>query len=899
MIYEQFVTFTEQRGDQLYAHCPFHVDDTESMTVNPETGEWFCHSCKRGGAEAEFISALYDVGKNVARHALNYFTAKGYWPFPTDEYIKARQQELRNSSMELEALHNFGISDEVIEKYQLGLEGLRITMPVYSRTGYCVNIRKYLPPHHRTHDGTNNAKCINIRNLGEKRYYPFSAFTANTDDIYIVEGEKDCLVAISQGYNAVTSTGGSSIPTEEIVMFKNKNVYVMLDTDAPGQKNTKLYCQLLRGIAKNIYVVTLPDGSKDYTDYWQQYHIADVSQFTKAYQEETAEKVDALEMSLVKSENVENLNTWLMLRNMSVIGTEPKVYSVPSKLRVVCNNTKCTKSCPLAMGIGTPELTEIVVEPRQIIQFVDSPDTAQDNFLRKMFGCKSVVAEALEVTNVQKFIFQETASFVEGLEDSSSDTRYGMYMYTDYRLQPTAKYDFEACRVTDPRNQKNYYVVRNAENVHATLPTMGDGTFEKFRKAAQECATPIELMQKYYNEWLACLSIEGRLDLFGSMLLAYASVTEIPWNFGIIKGWLDMIVMGDTRTGKSQMAQRMVKELGMGGYINGENSRVTGVIGGVQKIADSWMITWGAIPMNDKGLLFIDEASGLSIDDIKDLSSTRSSGAVTLNKIVKGEARARTRLVWLSNPRSGRNVAEFYWKGFGAFQEYIPVVEDQARYDLVLTAAREDLDILDGIDSKSMPQTAMWRALFSASWNLTADQIKFSSDYKSAMREISHKLNDDYGGGPLVVGVAVHEKLLRLSCAMAVLCGDVYEGQLQVTAKHLDWAQQWLRYTLEKPSLSYGAYVREKRRAEKKKQENINWIKAQLELHPALKSLLTASSFKGYQITEILGIDRTDASKLLSELLGRGLVKTGRSSSYIPDKLLLDVARQEEVNFDD
>ena len=899
MIYEQFVTFTEQRGDQLYAHCPFHVDDTESFTVNPETGEWFCHSCKRGGAEVEFISALYDVGKNVSRHALNYFTAKGVWPFPTEEYIKARQQELRNNKLELDALYNFGITDEVIEKYQLGLEGLRITIPVYSRTGYCINIRKYLPPHHRTHDGTNNAKCINIRNLGEKRYYPFSAFTNNTDDIYIVEGEKDCLVAISQGYNAVTSTGGSSIPTEELVMFKNKNVFVMLDTDAPGQKNTKLYCQLLRGIAKNIYVVTLPDGCKDYTEYWQQYHIADVSAFTQAYQEETAERVDALEMSLVKSENVENLNTWLMLRNMSVVGTEPKVYSVPSKLRVVCNNTKCNKNCPLSLGMGTPELTEINVEPRQIIQFVDSPDTAQDNFLRKMFGCKSVVAEALEVTNVQKFIFQETASFVEGLEDSSSDTRYGMYMYTDYRLQPTAKYNFEACRVTDPRNQKNYYVIRNAENVHATLPVLGDGTFEKFRKAAEGCATPFELMQKYYNEWLACLSIEGRLDLFGSILLAYASVTEIPWNFGVIKGWLDMIVMGDTRTGKSQMAQRMVRELGMGGYINGENSRVTGVIGGVQKIADSWMITWGAIPMNDKGLLFIDEASGLSVDDIKDLSSTRSSGAVTLNKIVKGEARARTRLVWLSNPRSGRNVAEFYWKGFGAFQEYIPVVEDQARYDLVLTAAREDIDVLDGIEATSMPQTELWRALFSVAWNLTSDQIKFSKDFKQAMRDTAHKLNDDYGGGPLVVGVAVHEKLLRLSCAMAVLCGDVYDGNLQVTTKHLDWAQQWLRYTLEKPSLSYGAYVREKRRAEQKKQENINWIKAQLELHPALKSLLTASSFKGYQITEILGIDRTDASKLLSELLGRGLVKTGRSSSYIPDKLLLDVARQEEVIFDE
>ena len=110
--------------------------------------------------------------------------------------------------------------------------------------------------------------------------------------------------------------------------------------------------------------------------------------------------------------------------------------------------------------------------------------------------------------------------------------------------------------------------------------------------------------------------------------------------------------------------------------------------------------------------------------------------------------------------------------------------------------------MLDGIDSTTMPQTAMWRALFSAAWNLTADQIKFSSDFKATMREVAHKLNDDYGGGPLVVGVAVHEKLLRLSCAMAVLCGDVYEGNLQVTSKHLDWAQQWLRYTLEKPSLS-------------------------------------------------------------------------------------------------
>lgn len=897
MIYEQFMDFTSSRGGQLYAHCPFHEDDTESFTVNPETSEWFCHSCKRGGSEVEFLATFFDVSKSIAKHALNYFNMRSIWPFPTEAYIRACQQELRNNPLEYKALMEFGITEEVIEKYQLGLENMRITIPVYSKTGQCINVRKYLPPHHRVNDGTSNAKCLNIKNLGEKRYYPVQAFFNNDSKIYIVEGEKDCLVAISQGYNAVTSTGGSSIPTEEITLFKDKDVYIMLDTDAPGQKNMKLYCQLLRNIARSIYVVTLPDGVKDYTEYWQQYHIADVTAFTKPYQDAQENSVDALEMTLSKSEFTENLNTWIMLRNMSVVGTEPKVYSIPSKLRVTCNNPKCHKTCPLAIGVGNPELTEIDVTPRDMLAFTDAPDSAQDTFLRKMFSCKSVAAEPLEMINAQRILFQETASFVEGMEDASSDSRYGLYLYTDYRLQPTAKYNFEACRVTDPRNQKNYYVIKSAENVNATLPVYSEDVYTPFREASQGCATPQELMQKYYDEWLACLSIEGRLDLFGSILMAYASVTEIPWNYGLIKGWLDMIVIGDTRTGKSQMVQRFVRELGMGGYINGENSKNTGVIGGVQKVGDSWMITWGAIPMNDKGLLFIDEASGLEIDDIKNLSSTRSSGAVTMNKIIKGEARARTRLVWLSNPRSGKNVDEFYWKGFGAFQEYIPVVEDQARYDLVLTAAREDIEVLDGIESTMLPSTSKWKQLFNAAWNLRSDQITFSHDFKSKMKEVAHKLNDDYGGGPLVVGVAVHEKLLRLSCAMAVLCGDVYDSTLRVDCKHLEWADKWLRMTLEKPSLAYGSYVREKRKAEQKKKENTTWIKAQLELHPALKALLTASSFKGQQINEVLGIDRSDASKILSELLSRGLVKASRGGAYIPDKLLLDVARQEDLMF--
>jgi hypothetical protein len=343
------------------------------------------------------------------------------------------------------------------------------------------------------------------------------------------------------------------------------------------------------------------------------------------------------------------------------------------------------------------------------------------------------------------------------------------------------------------------------------------------------------------------------------------------------------------------MAQRFVKHVGMGGYINGENARRTGVIGGVQRFGDSWVVTWGAIPMNDRGLLIIDEASGLEIDDVKDLSSTRSSGAVTINKIVKGEARARTRLLWLSNPRSGKNLADFYWKGYGAFQEYIPVAEDQARYDLVLTAAREDIDELSGIDNEVIPDLSPWIEMFSVAWGIESSNIVFPPGFKKEVRDTCHTLNELFGGGPLVVGVAVHEKVLRLTCAFAILCGDVFNGQLKLSSKHLSFAAEFLGMTLNKPSFGYGDYIREFKRAQNKKVENISFIRGLVATHPALKILLSSSGFKGFQFQEILGIDRTESSKIMSSLITRGLLRPTSSATYVPDKMLMEIAKQMEV----
>lgn len=889
--YEQFVHFEKISGEQSYARCPMHNDTNASFTVNNETDEWYCHGCGCGGRYIEFIERYFGVGRDVASAAFKQWERNKTLPFPTEEYVEGCVRNLQGKPAEIKALHDFGITDEVITKYKIGLDDVRITIPIYSTTNKLINVRKYLPPHRRI-DGSTNSKVIGVRGCNESRFYPYCNLTPDKTTVYVVEGEKDCLVAISQGLNCVTGTGGSNMPEHEETLFTGKTVYLMIDNDPAGARLTTHYIKALTGIAKEIKVIKLP--VKDFTEYWMTYHNTELEQYTMTPELSAAtikEQTDSA-TSLSKSEFVENLNTWMTLENMCVIGVDPKTYTIPNRLKVKCNNIMCTKPC----RIGTARTAEeIDIDPRQILQFVNSSDEVQDRYLKKLFSCKSVGSEPASYVNVQQLMFQESASFKDGMDDATYEPRYGIYLYEENRLIPTVKYNFIACRVTDPRTQQNYYVIKQAEAVQSAIGECSQDTIDYFKACALNCHSAIDLINFHYNKWQKILGIEGRADLFGAILLTYASVTEIPWKGGIIKGWLDTMCIGDTRTGKSQMAQRFVKHLQMGSYINGENARRTGVIGGVQRNGDSWIITWGAIPMNDKGLLVIDEASGLEVDDIKELSATRSSGAVTINKIAKGEARARTRLIWLSNPRSGKNIEDFYWKGYGAFMEYIPIVEDQARYDLVLSAAREDVGELKGLSQENVDETK-YKNLFSYSWTTDKDNIVISSETVNKVTAVVKELSTKYDGGPLVVSVAVHEKLLRLSCAFAVLCGSIVGKKLVVQPQHVQYAQEFLEITLNKPTLDYNSFITESKRAQRERSKNIDFVKVLVKQYPAIKILLSAQRFKGNQVQEILGVDRTEASRIISELLTRGLMKIAYNGSYQSDKILIDIARQMEVN---
>jgi predicted transcriptional regulator len=95
--------------------------------------------------------------------------------------------------------------------------------------------------------------------------------------------------------------------------------------------------------------------------------------------------------------------------------------------------------------------------------------------------------------------------------------------------------------------------------------------------------------------------------------------------------------------------------------------------------------------------------------------------------------------------------------------------------------------------------------------------------------------------------------------------------------------------------MGYGEYVTELKRARETRTKNIEFVRALITLHPAIRAILTARTFRGFQFSEVLGIDRTEAAKILSELITRGLVTMTSQAAYKTESILNEIARQMSI----
>lgn len=117
-----------------------------------------------------------------------------------------------------------------------------------------------------------------------------------------------------------------------------------------------------------------------------------------------------------------------------------------------------------------------------------------------------------------------------------------------------------------------------------------------------------------------------------------------------------MLIIGDSGQAKTTLVEKLMQHYRLGELLSGESSTRTGLVYSMQQTGSNWMLIWGAYPLNDGGLITIDELSGIEADVLAKMSDVRSSGIAKANGVITAETSARTRAIFISNPRMVNNL---------------------------------------------------------------------------------------------------------------------------------------------------------------------------------------------------------------------------------------------------
>jgi hypothetical protein len=298
----------------------------------------------------------------------------------------------------------------------------------------------------------------------------------------------------------------------------------------------------------------------------------------------------------------------------------------------------------------------------------------------------------------------------------------------------------------------------------------------------------------------------------------------------------------------------------------------------------------------------IDEAGNLPTEHIARMSSMRSSGVAEIIKVHTERTNARTRQIWIANPRPARPLST-YSQGVLAVKELIGAPEDVARFDLVVTAGANDvpLTLINAARAHEDPtrfqaelchQRVMW------AWSRDAQQIDFSPRAVEATLDLAMTQGRKYRHTteiPLVEPNEQRVKLARLATSAATMFFSVAENDPEtvlVMAEHVQFAYEFLERLYAKPSLAFDEYARmQARRYEVSDEIRVRQI---ITRRPeAARSLMEQEQLTQRDLAEILGYDeRSELREAVAVLRDSGFLRRQGSSFYIKTSGAVEWLRQ-------
>ena len=315
----------KRRGKNLIGLCPFHSEKTPSFTVYPESGSFYCFGCGVGGDVFTFTGLLenldyiesvkllaeksgialpqdgyddsmsrvkntvLDINIETARFFHNYLMSpEGKWAL---DYYLSRGLTLKTikhfglgaAPDSWDSLINhlkskgFSISDmltaNVIGKSERGSYydrfRKRYMFPIINIRGNVIGFSGRATPENEKKGGKYvNTSDTPVYKKSENLFGINFAKLNCADRIILVEGNMDVISLHQAGFTNAVAPLGTAFTKEQanLISRYTKEIVLMLDADAAGQKALKRDAELLESTGLNVRVVVIPDG-KDPDDY--------------------------------------------------------------------------------------------------------------------------------------------------------------------------------------------------------------------------------------------------------------------------------------------------------------------------------------------------------------------------------------------------------------------------------------------------------------------------------------------------------------------------------------------------------------------------------------------------------------------------------------------------------
>lgn len=868
------------------AFCPFHPDDkggTKSFSINLSTGDFYCHSCnERGTNIVNFYEKYHNINFQKALKGLyhNYIR-------PTIPYYKVQDLALALPgvpSMVKYITQVRKVSKKVMEDRALGFDGNSITIPIFNQYGFCINIRRY--------NSDRKPKMLSWEEgYGENSIYLLDNLIGSKS-IILCEGEWDALVLESNGFKAVTRTGGAKTWTTKFnEFFVGKDVYLCFDNDEPGKEGLRIVTKELQDIAKSIKIITLPlefEGA-DISDFFQRggtaqdfQKLIDAAELVAINPKYNGTQLDTefKQVSLFQASEAKFYYQKVKLK-ARVSGKEVLPYYIPRKVKITCHNFEEHDCFCHEKKVKT---TEFLVDPwdKNILRLINVSDVQRDAHLRTMFGvtntCHSSV-EVVEQYNAEQIRltpdvnFSDTGQFV---------ARKGFYI--GHGIESNKSYEFEGYSAPDPTTQQVTHILVNYQASDSNLDSFKLDSkivnrLKLFRPPQPTAEGIMDHFKKIAN-WQSenITKIRKRDDLHILTDLTFCSVDSFHFNSELVKkGMIETLVLGDSRCGKGAVVEGLSRYYGLGKMASGENCSYAGLVGGVQPIGRTFMITWGLIPEQNRGLYVIDEVSSMAPEDIGKMSRVRSEGIAEITKIITEKTWSKARGIWISNTRSGKDIST-YNNGVEAVVELMGNLEDVSRFDMAIIVSKNEVSdhtINSHMTMRTDPSEFTsddFRNIVLWAWSRKPDQIKFTPKATNLILEESIRLGRKYSSSiPLIQSENIRIKLAKISAAVAAKCFSCYndgEGIL-IKTTHVQVSIDFLERLYCKPNFGYDTFSKSKNSQDHLRNEvQINDLMRSIgHLESFVEGMLDQKRISLIDISDFIAKDKFDAKELVGKLV--------------------------------